>query len=79
MTWRRIETNTEETLTSALDLGGGRYLVGGMAGTLLWGSGDTVRKQELPSRRAFMALTAQGQGHVLGFGEGGAHRVEVER
>jgi photosystem II stability/assembly factor-like uncharacterized protein len=78
-TWQAIPTTSDESLTAALDLGGGRYVVGGMGGTLLWGNGVAVRKQELPSRRAVIALTAQGEGHVLAFGEGGVHRVEIVR
>lgn len=78
-TWEKIETGSEETLTCALQLGPGRYVVGGMAGTLLWGEGATVRKQELPRRRAIAALAPGGEGHVLTFGEGGAQRVEIAR
>ena len=33
---RAIETGTEATLTCALELGAGRFVVGGLAGTLLW-------------------------------------------
>jgi photosystem II stability/assembly factor-like uncharacterized protein len=77
--WQKVETGSEETLTCALPLGPGRYVVGGMAGTLLWGEGATVRKQDLPTRRAIVALAAGGDGHVLTFGEGGAQRVEIAR
>jgi photosystem II stability/assembly factor-like uncharacterized protein len=77
--WEKIETNTEETLTCGLDLGGGRFVIGGMAGTLLWSDGAAVRKQELPSRRAIVALAPAGEGQLLAFGEGGSHRVEIAR
>jgi photosystem II stability/assembly factor-like uncharacterized protein len=80
-TWARIQTDTEATLTSALEIGPGRYVVAGMAGTLLWSDGADapLRKQELPDRRAIVALAAGGQGTLLLFGEGGAHRVEIPR
>jgi len=80
-TWERIETGTEETLTSALELGPGRFVVAGMAGTLLWseGGGAAVRKQELPNRKAIVALAAGDGRTVMLFGEGGASRVEIPR
>jgi len=80
-TWAGIETGTEETLTSALELGQGRFVVGGMAGTLLWsdGGGAAVRRQELPDRKAIVALAAGDERTLLLFGEGGARRVEITR
>jgi photosystem II stability/assembly factor-like uncharacterized protein len=77
--WQKVETASEETLTCGIDLGGGRYLIGGMAGTLLWGDGASVRKQELPTRRAIVALAPLDEGHVLAFGEGGTTRLEIAR
>jgi photosystem II stability/assembly factor-like uncharacterized protein len=80
-TWTPIETGTEETLTCALDLGSGRFVVGGMAGTLLWseGVGAAVRRQDLPDRKAIVALAQARPGTLLLFGEGGVRRVEIPR
>lgn len=79
-TWLRIETGTEETLTVALELGPGRFVVGGMAGTLLWSDGaGGVTKQELPDRKAVMALAAAGDRTLLRFGEGGVRPVDIPR
>lgn len=80
-TWSRVETGSEATLTSGLDLGGGRVVVAGLAGTLLWSSdgGRSFRLQELPDRKGIVALAAAGEGGVLLFGEGGSRRVEVPR
>ena len=80
-TWTPIATGTEETLTCALDLGSGRFVVGGMAGTLLWGAeaGAAVRKQDLPDRKAIVALAQADPGTLLLFGEGGVRRVEIPR
>jgi len=79
-TWERVQADTEETLTCAVELGGGRFVVGGMAGTLLWSdaSGRTVRKQELPNRKAIAALAVTGQ-ELLLFGEGGVQRANIPR
>jgi len=80
-TWERIETGTEATLTSALELAPGRFVVGGMAGTLLWsdGASGAVRKQELPGRKAIVAMARGGDQNLLLFGEGGVQRVEISR
>jgi photosystem II stability/assembly factor-like uncharacterized protein len=80
-TWQRIGTGTEATLTSAIELAPGRFVVGGMAGTLLWsdGTAPTVRKQELPGRKAIMAAARVDDGNLLLFGEGGVQRVEIPR
>ncbi len=79
--WTPIPTGTEETLTCALDLGSGRFVVGGMAGTLLWSdaTGAAVHKQDLPDRKAVVALAQAAPGTVLLFGEGGVRRVEIPR
>jgi photosystem II stability/assembly factor-like uncharacterized protein len=79
--WSRVETGSEATLTSGLDLGGGRVVVSGMAGTLLWSAdgGRSFRLQELPDRKGIVALASAGEGAVLLFGEGGARRLEVPR
>jgi len=79
--WTPVPTGTEETLTCALDLGSGRFVVGGMAGTLLWSdeAGAAVRKQDLPDRKAIVALTQAAPGTLLLFGEGGVRRVEIPR
>jgi len=79
--WTPIATGTEETLTCALDLGSGRFVVGGMAGTLLWGEGEgaAVRKQELPDRKAIVSLAQASPGVLLLFGEGGVRRIEIPR
>jgi photosystem II stability/assembly factor-like uncharacterized protein len=80
-TWTPIETGTEETLTCALDLGSGRFVVGGTAGTLLWseGVGAAVRRQDLPDRKAIVALAQTRPGTLLLFGEGGVRRIEIPR
>jgi photosystem II stability/assembly factor-like uncharacterized protein len=79
-TWEPIETGTEATLTSALQLGPGRFVVAGMAGTLLWSAGDSkVRKQELPGRKAIVALALGDERTLLLFGESGVQRVEIPR
>jgi photosystem II stability/assembly factor-like uncharacterized protein len=80
-TWTPIVTGTEETLTCALDLGSGRFVVGGMAGTLLWGEGAdaAVRKQDLPDRKAIVALAQAAPGMLLLFGEDGVRRVGIPR
>ncbi|MCU0251885.1 MAG: YCF48-related protein [Vicinamibacterales bacterium] len=79
--WTPIVTGTEETLTCALDLGSGRFVVGGMAGTLLWseGEGAAVRKQDLPDRKAIVALAQAAPGTLLLFGEGGVRRIDIPR
>ena len=79
--WTAIETGTVATLTSALDLGGGRFVVCGMAGTLLWSdaAGGAVRKQELPDRKAIVALAPGAPGTLLLVGEGGVRQVEIPR
>ena len=79
--WARIETGTEATLTSALELGPGRYVVAGMAGTLLWsdGASGAVRKQELPGRRAIVAMARSDDRNLVVVGEGGVHRVDIPR
>ncbi len=80
-TWAPIETGTDATLNAALDLGSGRFVVGGMGGTLLWSddAGTAVRRQELPDRRAIVALAPGAPGTLLLFGEGGVRRVEIPR
>lgn len=79
--WQRLETDTEVTLTAGLELGPGRFVVAGLAGTLLWSDGPNgaLRKQDLPGRRAIMALARVGERSLLLFGEGGAQRVEIAR
>ena len=79
--WERIETGSEATLNCGLDLGGGRFVVAGMAGTLLWSdaTGRTVRKQELPDRKAIVALAVRDAKSLLLFGEGGARSAEIPR
>ena len=79
--WEKIETGSDATLTSGLELGAGRFVVGGMAGTLLWSEdgGRTVRKQELPDRKAIVALARGDERTLLLFGEGGVRRVEISR
>lgn len=79
-TWTAVATSTDESLTCALDLGDGRFVVGGMAGTLLWGDASgTVRRQDLPDRKAIMALAPGPPGRLLVFGEQGVQRVEIPR
>ena len=79
--WTPIASGTEETLTCALELGSGRFVVGGMAGTLLWGEGTdaAVRKQDLPDRKAIVALAQAAPGTLLLVGEGGVRHIEVPR
>jgi photosystem II stability/assembly factor-like uncharacterized protein len=79
--WTAIATGTEATLTCAMDLGSGRFVVGGMGGTLLWsaGAGSAVRKQDLPDRKAIVALAPGAPGTLLLVGEGGVRRVEIPR
>ena len=79
---QRIETGTEATLTSALELGPGRFVVAGLAGTLLWsdGAGGALRKQELPDRKGDRRARAGAtSGHLLLFGEGGVQHLEIAR
>lgn len=78
-TWTVIETGTVETLTCALELGNGRFVVGGMAGTLLWSdaAGTGVTLQELPDRKAIVALAPGADGTVTMVGEGGARRARI--
>ena len=80
-TWTTIVTGTEESLACAIELDGGRFVVGGMAGTLLWGDagGTNVRKQELPGRKAIMALAPVAPDTVLLAGEGGTQRIGLPR
>lgn len=80
-TWEQIGTASDATLTSGLELGAGRFVVGGMAGTLLWSEdgGRTVRKQELPDRKAIVALARGDERTLLLFGEGGVRKVEIPR
>lgn len=79
-TWERIETGTEETLHAGLELGADRFVIGGMAGTLLWSDGSgAVTKQELPDRKAIVALARSGERTLLLFGEGGVRRVDIPR
>ncbi len=79
--WAAIPTGTDATLTCALDLGAGRFVVGGMDGTLLWSdaAGAAVRKQDLPDRKAIVALAQGAPGTLLIVGEGGVRRVEIPR
>jgi photosystem II stability/assembly factor-like uncharacterized protein len=78
--WEQIETGSEETLTCGVELGAGRFVLGGMAGTLIWGEGASgaVRKQDLPNRKAITALAVANQ-QLLLFGEGGVQRVDIPR
>ena len=77
-TWEQIGTGTEATLTSALQLGPQRFVVAGMAGTLLWSDGrGPARLQELPDRKAIVALAKGDNRNLLLFGEGGVRRVEI--
>jgi photosystem II stability/assembly factor-like uncharacterized protein len=80
-TWDAIRTQSDATLTSGLELGAGRFVVGGMAGTLLWSEegGRTVRRQELPDRKAIVALARGDMQTLLLFGEGGVRKVEIPR
>ncbi|MDO8836666.1 MAG: YCF48-related protein, partial [Vicinamibacterales bacterium] len=80
-TWTAIVTGTEESLTCALELDGGRFVVGGMAGTLLWGdaAASSVRTQELPGRQAIMAIAPVAPDAVLLAGEGGTQRANIPR
>lgn len=80
-TWQRLETGTDATLTAGLELGPGRFVVAGLAGTLLWSDGvdGALRRQDLPGRRAIVALARGDEGSLLLFGEGGAQRVEIAR
>jgi len=80
-TWEAIRTESDATLTSGLELGAGRFVVAGMAGTLLWSEegGRTVRKQELPERKAIVALARGDERTLLLFGEGGVRKVEITR
>jgi photosystem II stability/assembly factor-like uncharacterized protein len=52
-----------------------------MAGTLLWSEdgGRTVRKQELPDRKAIVALARADERTLLLFGEGGIRKAEIKR
>lgn len=79
--WTPMATGTDATLTCALDLGSGRFVVGGMGGTLLWseGAGTAVRKQDLPDRKAIVALAQGPPGTLLLVGEGGVRPVEIPR
>lgn len=77
--WQPIDTGSEETLTAALELDGGRVIVAGMAGTLIWLDGAAVRKEELPGRKAIVALAPGPGGSLLLFGESGVQRVAVPR
>lgn len=78
-TWARIETGTEATLTAALELGPGRFVVAGLAGTLLWsdGANGALRRQDMPDRKAIVALAKRDERSLLLFGEGGVQRVEI--
>jgi photosystem II stability/assembly factor-like uncharacterized protein len=78
-TWETIATGTLETLTFGLELDPGQFVVGGMAGTLVWCQGGVVHTQALADRRAIVAL-AKGTDHdLLAFGERGVLRVEIPR
>ena len=62
-TWTPIATGTEATLTwRRSSSASGASSSAGMAGTLLWSDdgGRSVRKQELPDRKAIVALRAGG-------------------
>jgi photosystem II stability/assembly factor-like uncharacterized protein len=80
-TWARIETGTEATLLCGLQTGPGRFVVGGMEGTLLHGDAalGLVRTEGRPDRHAIVALAPGPGGSLLLFGEGGVRRVEAPR
>jgi hypothetical protein len=56
-------------------------VVAGLAGTLLWsdGTNGALRRQDLPGRRAVVALARADERSLLLFGEGGVQRVEIAR
>jgi len=78
-TWEAVLTGTQETLTTAMELSSGRVVLAGMAGTLVLfdGLGRPIRVQELPDRKAIMALAAGHDGTLLLFGEGGVQRIAL--
>ncbi len=80
-TWEAIPTGTQETLTTAIELGSGHVVLAGMAGTLVLFDGvdRPARVQELPDRKAIMALAAGRDGSLLLFGEGGVQRIALPR
>ncbi len=80
-TWTAIPTGSDESLTCAFNLTDGRFVAGGMAGTLLWSdaAGTTVRKQDLADRKAVMAIAAGAGNTLLLFGEGGERHVDISR
>jgi photosystem II stability/assembly factor-like uncharacterized protein len=79
--WTRIETATEATLLSALQIGPRRFVVAGMEGTLVWGeiASAPVRTEQRPDRQAIVAFAHGAEGGLLLVGEGGVRRVEVPR
>jgi photosystem II stability/assembly factor-like uncharacterized protein len=79
--WTRIETATEATLLSALQIGPRRFVVAGMEGTLVWGeiASAPVRTDVRPDRQAIVAFAHGANGGLLLVGEGGMQRVEVPR
>jgi photosystem II stability/assembly factor-like uncharacterized protein len=76
-TWSRIETGSEATLLCGLQTAPGRYVIGGMEGTLLWGEGGRVQSADRPDRLAITALAPGAGGSLLLFGEGGIHKLEA--
>jgi photosystem II stability/assembly factor-like uncharacterized protein len=74
-------TGTEETLTSALELAPGRFVLAGMAGTVLWSTGEAapLRLQELPDRKAIVAMAPADDRALVLVGEGGVHRLDIPR
>ena len=80
--WTRIETASEATLLSAVQIGPSRFVVAGMEGTLVWGqiaSTPAVRTDVRPDRQAIVAFARGADGGLLLAGEGGVRRVEVPR
>jgi photosystem II stability/assembly factor-like uncharacterized protein len=79
--WTPLVTGTEETLTSALELAPGRFVLAGMAGTVLWSTGEAapLRLQELPDRKAIVAMAPADDRALVLVGEGGVHRLDIPR
>lgn len=80
-TWQQLPTDTEATLMAGLELGPGRFVLAGTAGAILWSTDDgrALRLQELPDRKAIVALALAEDHRLLTFGEGGVHTVEIPR
>nr|VFK51162.1 MAG: Uncharacterized protein BECKTUN1418D_GA0071000_10064 [Candidatus Kentron sp. TUN] len=77
--WRSLDTGTRATLTSAIGLGNGQFLLTGHGGTLLLVDSHLrqVRHARLPERKAFSDAMEIASNRVLLVGEEGTRTLDL--